>query len=120
VDTAIAIYKELVASDRTSVPLLVSLGVAYYQRGDFPSAANILASALKIEPEIPGGLAFLGLSEAARGNSDAAIPPLSAAFRSTDAAVGGELKRLVGIQLAKAYSRQGRQEEAESVCQTLL
>lgn len=120
IDEAISIYEELAAADKTSAPLLVALGVAHYQRGDYPRAADVLASALKIEPTMPSGQAFLGLSEAARGRSQAAIIPLASAFRSTDPAVQGELKRLVGIQLAKAYSRHGRQQEAESVCQMLL
>src|SRR4051794_23285548 len=81
-DEAIAIYQQLIAADKTSVPLRVGLGVAYYQKGDYAQAVDALVPALKIEPNTPAGQAFLGLSEAALGKGEAAIAPLAAGFQS--------------------------------------
>jgi tetratricopeptide (TPR) repeat protein len=73
-----------------------------------------------MQPHFGVAEAFLGLSEAARGNSDVSIPLLEKSFASHDRAVDQELKRLVGTRLGELYSDKGRLRDAETIYMWLL
>jgi tetratricopeptide (TPR) repeat protein len=119
-ERAIVAYQELIRVDSRSAPLLLQLGVAHYQKGDYESAAAVLRRALEIEPDFSVGQAFLGLSEAAVGHSDLSIPLLEKSLGSSDPAIDQELKRVIRMRLGQLYFNKGRLSDAESAYQSLL
>lgn len=119
-DRAIRNYQQLIRVDSKSAVLWLQLGLAQYQKADYSAAAATLRRALDLQPAFPVVEAFLGLSEAAQGHSDLSLPFLEKSFHSTDPAINHELKRLIGTQLAKIYSKKGRSIEAQFVYLGLL
>ncbi len=114
-EQAIGILAELTAKDRRSPVLWLTLGLAHYQKGDYKRAQDPLEKALALDEHLRPAAALLGLSRAALGNWPAAKPLLERAFRTGDAPLDPELRRLVGIQLSKAYSMDRQPEQAEAL-----
>jgi tetratricopeptide (TPR) repeat protein len=119
-DHAIAILAELAAQDPMSPVLWVNLGLAHYQKGDYRGAQTPLQKALALDEHLRPALALLGLSKAAIGDWSTAKPLLEKAFHDGSAPLDRELRRLVGIQLSKAYSLDRQPEQAEALFATLM
>ena len=119
-DHAIAILAELAAQDPMSPVLWVNLGLAHYQKGDYRGAQTPLQKALALDEHLRPALALLGLSKAAIGDWSTAKPLLEKAFHEGSAPLDRELRRLVGIQLSKAYSLDRQPEQAEALFATLM
>lgn len=119
-DRAIAILTELTARDPKSPVLWITLGLAHYQKGDYPHAQPPLEKALTLDPRLRPAQALLGLSKAALGEWGAAKPLLQEAFESSGPPLDPELRRLVGIQLSKAYSLDQQPERAEALFAVLV
>jgi tetratricopeptide (TPR) repeat protein len=98
----------------------VNLGLAHYQKGDYRGAREPLEKALALDGHLGPALGLLGLSRAALGERAAAKPLLEKAFQTTNPPLDAELRRLVGIQLSKAYSLDRQPEQAEALFATLV
>ena len=117
---AIRNYEDLIRSNPRSPQLHFHLGLAHYQKGDYPAAIGALKQSLALQPSFLVAESFLGLSQSIVGNPQASIPLLEKAYRSDGTEIEPELKRLVGLRLAKDYSETGRTLEAEAVYLSLV
>ncbi len=119
-DQGIAILRDLVSKDPKSPVLWVTLGLAHYQKGDYPAAQTPLERALSLDARLTPAKALLGLSKAALGLWPAARPLLEQAFQAESPPLERELRRLVGIQLSKAYSLANQPSQAETTYAVLV
>lgn len=119
-DQAIAILSELTSKDPKAPVLWVNLGLAHYQKGDYGGAQAPLEKALTLDAQLTPARALLGLSKAALGLWPAARPLLEQAFQTGSPPLERELRRLVGIQLSKAYSIENQPSQAEALFAVLV
>src|SRR2546428_14171704 len=69
---AIQALREVARLSGKSAPVLLQLGVCYYQTGEYDDAAASLRLALQVQPNLAPAKAFLGLSEAGIGHTPSA------------------------------------------------
>jgi len=117
---AIRHYQRLLEINRSSPELYFQLGLANYQKGDYEEASAALRQAVKLKSDFMVAKAFMGLSDSVMGRLESSIPLLEEVYRSNDADLGRELKRLVGIRLGKDYSDRGRTVDAETMYLALI
>lgn len=118
-ESAATAYEQAIRGGMKSGAILLQLGLARYQQGAYPAAAKAFREALRLQADLAPARALLGLSEAALGQTAASLPSLEASFQARPP-LDPELRRLVGMQLSKAYARLGRQGDAEPVYGKLL
>jgi tetratricopeptide (TPR) repeat protein len=94
-----------------------NLGLVYYSQNRVAEAAAELERALKINPQIPNAPVLLGLCKAELGQGGEAVKLLAPEYPRT---ADPELKRMVGIQLMRAYSGAGQFARAAETGEGLL
>jgi tetratricopeptide (TPR) repeat protein len=94
-----------------------NLGLVYYSQNRVAEAAAELERAIKINPQIPNAPVLLGLCKAELGQADEAIKLLAPEYTRT---ADPELRRMVGIQLMRAYSGAGQFARASETGEALL
>jgi tetratricopeptide (TPR) repeat protein len=94
-----------------------NLGLVYYSQNRVAEAAAELERALKINPQIPNAPVLLGLCKAEVGQAEEAIKLLAPEYpRAADR----ELRRMVGIQLMRAYGGASQFARAAETGETLM
>jgi tetratricopeptide (TPR) repeat protein len=94
-----------------------NLGLVYYSQNRVAEAAAELERALKINPQIPNAPVLLGLCKSELGQANDAIRLLAPEYPRT---ADPELRRMVGIQLMRAYSGAGQFTRAAETGEALL
>jgi tetratricopeptide (TPR) repeat protein len=94
-----------------------NLGLVYYSQNRVAEAAAELERALNINAQIPNAAVLLGLCKSELGESNDAIKLLAPEYPRTS---DPELKRMVGIQLMRAYGGAGQFARAAETGETLL
>jgi tetratricopeptide (TPR) repeat protein len=98
---ATADFERLEKMDSTIAEVHATLGVLYYQQGNYPRAIVEIQDARKLKPSLPGLDSLLAFSLAESGREQDALRGLERAFRSpTDS----QIKRQAGLELMRAYS----------------
>lgn len=88
------------------------LGVIYFQQGKFAQAAQSLSAALKLKPGLPNAEALLAMSLSEQGRFAEALPVLEKSFRQP---AEPAMKRMLGLQLERAYTNTQRDAKAVDV-----
>lgn len=100
-DEAIADLVSLEKINPRVAEVHATLGVLYYQQGDYGRAIVEIKQARMLKPAMPGLDSLLAFSLAEAGREQEALPGLERAFRtSTDP----QIKRQAGLELMRAYS----------------
>lgn len=100
-DEAIADLARLEKMNPGVAEVHATLGVLYYQQGDYARAIAEIRDARRLKPALPGLDALLAFSLAESGHEREALRELEKAFRgSADA----QIKRQAGLELVRAYS----------------
>ncbi len=94
-----------------------NLGLVYYSQNRVAEAEAELERALKINPAIPNAPVLLGLCKAELGRGEEAVKLLAPEYART---ADPELKRMVGIQLMRAYNGAGQFARAADTGEGLL
>jgi len=87
------------------------LGLIYFQERKYREAVASLQQARKLKPNLPKVDSLLAMSLSELGRYAEALPGLQKGFQSTDPAV----RRMSGLQLARAYTNLQRDHEAVEV-----
>lgn len=90
------------------------IALRHHQRGELESAESIYRQILATSPRNPDALNLLGCIELTRGNRDRALPLMERAV-----AIAPRVP-LYHENLAEAYYRKGRVQQAESECRLAL
>jgi tetratricopeptide (TPR) repeat protein len=103
-------YEELRRLAPGTAEVHARLGLIYFQERKFEQAAASLRQALKLKPSLPKLDTLLAMSLSELGRYTEALPSLEKGFQqSTDPAV----RRMCGLQLARAYT--GLQRDSKAV-----
>ena len=94
-----------------------NLGLVYYTQNRVAEAAAELEQALKINPAIPDAKVLLGLCQAELGQDQAAIRLLSPEYSRVP---DGDLRRMVGIRLMRAYGGSNLFARAAEIGESLV
>jgi tetratricopeptide (TPR) repeat protein len=87
------------------------LGLIYFQERKYEEAVAALRQALKLRPNLPKVDTLLAMSLSELGRYPEALAGLQKGFQSTDPAI----KRMSGLQLARAYTDLQRESDAVQV-----
>lgn len=117
---AAVVFRELIRRNPGSAPLYLQLGMAQFEKGDYPAAASALQQAVKLRPNFPAAEAFWGLSEAALGHVDQSIPLLQKSFDVQDSSISRQFKHLIGLRLGKLCMEADRMDQADAVYTALI
>jgi tetratricopeptide (TPR) repeat protein len=102
-------FERLEKMDASVAEVHATLGVLYFQQGNFAGAISEIHEARRLKPSLPGLDSLLAFSLAEAGREREALPGLERAFRpSSDAAV----RRQAGLELMRAYSHLDMDREA--------
>lgn len=94
-------YSKLTAMAPSVAEFHATLGVIYYQQGNFEQAVTELRRTLSLKPTLPKVSGLLAMSLSALGHYKEALPGLEKTFhQSTDLPI----KRMAGLQLERAYT----------------
>ena len=107
-------FEKAIASGVPSADPYLGLAQCVAARGDLRGGERLLRDARRVEPGNPVVEANLGISALAGGRTDAAIEALGAAL-----AIAPDLHE-ARFNLARAYARAGRREDAAREARTLL
>ena len=88
------------------------LGLIYFQQGKFAQAVPALQQALKLKPTLPNIDILLAMSLSELERFKEALPGLEMGFRKSPDKV---LKRMVGLQLLRAYSGLRQHDKAAEI-----
>jgi tetratricopeptide (TPR) repeat protein len=105
-------YEELRRLAPGTAEVHARLGLIYFQERQFEQSVTSLRQALKLKPNLPKLDSLLAMSLSELGHYTEALPGLEKGFQqSTDPAV----RRMCGLQLARAYSGLRRDSKAVEV-----
>jgi len=105
-------YEKLRELTPETAEVHAQLGMIYFQLRDFGRAVPALQQATKLKPGIPNVSALLAMSLAEVGRYEEALPGLKKGFGQTS---DGMLRRVTGLQLQRAYTGLGRDDDAVEV-----
>jgi tetratricopeptide (TPR) repeat protein len=103
-------YERLRQLDPGTAEVHAKLGLIYFQQGKFAQAVPTLRQALKLKPNLTNADSLLAMSLSELGRYDEALPSLQNGFRYASDSV---LKRMLGLQLQRAYT--GLQRDGQAV-----
>jgi predicted Zn-dependent protease len=112
-DEAIAYYSKAAEIGSLDYEIAYGLGACYTYKQDYPHAIEWLRKSVALAPDSAAGHFGLGNALFQNGELNAAIPELIAAVR-----LEGGMKQAYFL-LARAYSKLGRKQEANSALQKL-
>jgi tetratricopeptide (TPR) repeat protein len=105
-------YEKLRELSPETAEVHAQLGMIYFQQHEFARAVPTLRQAIKLKPGLPNVDILLAMCLSELGRYDEALPGLQKGFgQSADTA----LRRLAGLQLQRAYTGLGRDDEAVEV-----
>jgi tetratricopeptide (TPR) repeat protein len=96
-----ASYAELVKREPDVAELRVTLGTVYFKEAKFDASVGELRRALSLRPGMPRVDSLLAMALSETGQYKEALPGLEKGFRQT---TDGELRRMCGLRLERAYT----------------
>ncbi|MCU1313239.1 MAG: tetratricopeptide repeat protein [Acidobacteriaceae bacterium] len=96
-----ASYAELVKREPDVAELRVTLGMVYFKEGKFDASVGELRHALSLRPGMTRVDTLLAMALSEKGQYKEALPALEKGFRQT---TDGELRRMCGLRLERAYT----------------
>jgi tetratricopeptide (TPR) repeat protein len=111
-DDAARAYEKLRDLSPRTAEVHAQLGLVYFQQRAFARAVPALRQALKLQPGLPKVDVLLALSLSELGQFKEALPGLRKAFQQT---TDVPLRRLAGLQLARAYTGLAQDDKAVEV-----
>ncbi|HEV2486926.1 MAG TPA: tetratricopeptide repeat protein [Terracidiphilus sp.] len=107
--TARADFEQLAKLEPNVAEIHANLAVIYFKLREYEQAVSEIRTAQKLKPSLPKLDSLLGMSYAELGQFPEALPHLEKGFRQT---TDPEVRRMSGLQLLRAYTGLGRDDDA--------
>lgn len=101
IDSALKMFEQLSRSNPDIAEIHATIGVIYFQQGNYPEALKQLDEAKRLKPELPKLDGLIAMSQAELGDYKQALPKLEETFRT---AQDEPVKRMSGLELERAYT----------------
>ncbi len=102
-------FEQLAKLDPGVAEVHATLAVIYFKLRDYDGAVHEVRTAQKLKPSLPKLDSLLGMSLAESGKFPEALPHLEKGFKQT---ADPEVRRMCGLQLLRAYTGLGRDDDA--------
>jgi tetratricopeptide (TPR) repeat protein len=109
---AAAAYEKLKELSPATAEVHAKLGLIYFQQREYGRAVPALRQALKLKPGLPRADVLLAMSLSELGQYKEALPGLRKGFAQ---AADAPLRRATGLQLQRAYTGLGQDDQAVQV-----
>jgi tetratricopeptide (TPR) repeat protein len=107
--TARADFEQLAKLDPNVAEIHANLAVIYFKLREYERAVSEIRTAQKLKPSLQKLDSLLGMSYAELGQFPEALPHLEKGFKQT---TDPEVRRMCGLQLLRAYTGLGRDDDA--------
>lgn len=112
VDSALKIFERLSRSNPDIAEIHATVGVIYFQQGNYVEALKQLSEAKRLKPALPKLDGLIAMSQSELGDYKQALPNLEETFRTTQ---DEPVKRMSGLELERAYTALQQDSKAVEV-----
>jgi len=111
-DGALKIFERLSRANPDIAEIHATIGVIYFQQGNYPEALKQLNEAKRLKPALPKLDGLIAMSQSELGDYKQALPNLERTFRATQ---DEPVKRMSGLELERAYTALQQDSKAVEV-----